>query len=188
MSGVLDGVHVVDGNLDASGRRFGIVVSRFNAFITERLLEGAVDTLCRLGARKGDITVVRVPGAWEIPQTVARLLRTSPPDAVIALGCLMRGDTIHFELIASEVGKGLASLGNGDVPVIFGVLTTDTLEQSVQRAGAKYGNKGAEAAQSAVEQANVFAALGSGSSEVAQAQGRAGRAQAARRGGGKKRR
>ena len=146
--------------MDAKGARFGIVVSRFNAFITERLLEGAVDTLQRLGGSGSDITVVRVPGAWELPQTAARMVGTGAHDAILALGCLMRGDTIHFDLIAKEVTSGLAKLGaSGDIPVIFGVLTTDTLEQSVHRAGAKYGNKGAEVAQAAVEQINVYRAL-----------------------------
>jgi 6,7-dimethyl-8-ribityllumazine synthase len=158
--GVLDRVRVVEGSLDAKGVRFGIVVSRFNAFITERLLEGAVDTLQRLGADGTDITVVRVPGAWELPQTAARMLKGGSYDAIMALGCLMRGDTIHFDLIAKEVTKGLANLGaSGEMPVVFGVLTTDTLEQSIHRAGAKYGNKGAEVATAAVEQVNVYRAL-----------------------------
>lgn len=158
--GVLDSVRVVEGSLDAKGARFGIVVSRFNAFITERLLEGAVDSLLRLGAASSEITVVRVPGAWELPQTAARMISTGSYDSVLALGCLMRGDTIHFDLIAKEVTKGLANLGaSGELPVVFGVLTTETLEQSIHRAGAKYGNKGAEVAQSAVEQVNVYRAL-----------------------------
>ena len=157
------GVRVVEGKLDAKGLRFAIVVSRFNAFITEPLLEGAVGTLVRLGAAPADITVVWVPGAWEIPQAAARLLEQGDCDALVALGCLMRGDTIHFDLIASEVAKGLGTLGReGPVPVIFGVLTTDSLEQSVHRAGAKYGNKGAEAAQAAVEQATLHRALREG--------------------------
>jgi 6,7-dimethyl-8-ribityllumazine synthase len=150
------GVRVVEGKLDAKGLRIAIVVSRFNAFVTERLLDGAVSTLIRMGAEPHDVTVVWVPGAWEIPQAAARVLDRKEHDALVALGCLMRGDTIHFDLIAGEVAKGLGALGReGSVPVIFGVLTTDSLEQSVHRAGAKYGNKGAEAAQAAVEQATL---------------------------------
>ena len=104
-----------------------------------------------------------VPGAWELPQTAARVLQAGGHDALLALGCLMRGDTVHFDLIAGEVSKGLATLGReGEVPVIFGVLTTDSLEQAVHRAGAKYGNKGAEVAQAAVEQVSVYRAIGSG--------------------------
>jgi 6,7-dimethyl-8-ribityllumazine synthase len=160
MSRPLDQVRVIEGGLDASGAKFAIVVSRFNAFITERLLEGAVDTLIRLGAAPQAVTVVRTPGAWELPQTAARVLNTGEYDALIALGCLMRGDTVHFDLIASEVAKGLSALGAaGSMPVIFGVLTTESLEQAVHRAGAKAGNKGAEAAQAAVEQVRLYRAL-----------------------------
>jgi 6,7-dimethyl-8-ribityllumazine synthase len=160
-------VRVVEGKLDARGLRFAIVVSRFNSFVTERLLDGAVGTLVRLGAEPSDVTVVWVPGAWEIPQASARVLERGGCDALVALGCLMRGDTIHFDLIASEVAKGLATLGReGTVPVIFGVLTTDSLEQSVHRAGAKYGNKGAEAAQAAVEQATLTRALLEGAAKA----------------------
>lgn len=157
----MDDVRVLEGNLDASGGRYCILVSRFNAFITERLLEGAVDALVRHGASAKDITVVRVPGAYELPQVAARVLRGDHGyDALIALGCLMRGDTIHFELIAGEATKGLGALGiSAGIPVSFGVLTTDTLEQAVHRAGAKYGNKGAEAAMAAVEQLRLYRAL-----------------------------
>jgi 6,7-dimethyl-8-ribityllumazine synthase len=153
------GVRFVEGELDAKGLRVGIVVSRFNAFITERLLEAAIDTLVRHGATPSDITVARVPGAWEIPQAAARLVERDDIDAVITLGCLMRGDTIHFDLIAGEVTKGLGALARGTTPVVFGVLTTDTLEQSIHRAGAKHGNKGAEAALAAIEQARLLRAL-----------------------------
>jgi 6,7-dimethyl-8-ribityllumazine synthase len=160
-SGTTDrGVRVVEGELDATGLRIALVVSRFNAFITEKLLDGAIDALLRHGAAAGDLEVVRVPGAWEIPQAAARLVERGGLDAIIALGCLMRGDTIHFDLIAGEVAKGLSALGQrGACAVSFGVLTTDTLEQSIHRAGAKYGNKGAEAAMAAVEQARVNRAL-----------------------------
>ena len=159
---------MVEGDLDAKGARFAIIVSRFNSFITDRLLGGAVDTLRRLGADASDITVVKVPGAWELPQTASRVLETGSYDAVLALGCLMRGDTIHFDLIASEAAKGLQALGQKTgIPVLFGVLTTNDLEQAVHRAGAKYGNKGAEVAQAAVEQVRVFAALGAKSTTSA---------------------
>ncbi len=152
-------MRVVQGGLDASGLRVAIVVSRFNAIITERLLEAAVDTLVRHGATAGDITVVRVPGAWEIPQAAAALVQRDDIDAVITLGCLMRGDTLHFELIAAEVTKGLGTLARGTTPVVFGVLTTDTLEQAIHRAGGKHGNKGGEAALAAIEQTLVLRAL-----------------------------
>lgn len=158
--GLPNGVQVIEGGLSAMNLRFAVVVSRFNALITEPLLEGALDALVRSGASPGDITVARVPGAWELPQTAAKMVNVLKPDAVIALGCLMRGDTIHFELIANEAAKGLSSLGNrGDIPVVFGVLTTETLEQAMHRSGAKYGNKGAEAAMAAIEQANLYRSL-----------------------------
>lgn len=160
MSDALDGVRTIEGTLDARGVKVALLVSRFNSFITERLLEGAIDTLVRMGAQPSDLTVVRVPGAWELPQTAARVLANRDHDALIALGCLMRGDTVHFDLIAGETAKGLSALGQvHGVPVVFGVLTTDTLEQSVHRAGAKYGNKGAEAATAAVEQVTLYRAL-----------------------------
>jgi len=153
-------VRVIEGALSAADLRFSIVVSRFNDLVTEPMLLAAVDALIRSGARPEDVTVIRVPGAWELPQTVARVLQALQPDAVIALGCIMRGDTIHFDLIAGEAAKGLAALGiRGATPVVFGVLTTDTLEQALHRAGAKHGNKGAEAAMVAVEQANLYRLL-----------------------------
>lgn len=158
------GVTVVQGKLDASGLSVAIVVARFNAFITEPLLDGAVDTLVRHGARATDLTVVRVPGAFEVPMAAQHLADSGRFDAVVGLGCLMRGDTIHFELIAGEVTKGLAQVAmNARIPISFGVLTTDTLEQAVHRAGAKAGNKGGEAAMAAVEQVGVLRALASGS-------------------------
>lgn len=157
----MDDVRILEGDLDASGARFCILVSRFNAFITEHLLQGAVDALVRHGAAAGDITVVRVPGAFELPQVAAKLLEGEHGfDALIALGCLMRGDTIHFDLIAAEATKGLGALGvDKGIPVGFGVLTTDTLEQAVHRSGAKHGNKGAEAAMAAVEQLRLYRAI-----------------------------
>lgn len=154
------GVKVVDGGLDASGLSVAIVVARFNAFVTERLLEGAVDALVRHGARPADLTVVRVPGAYELPLTVQRVAERGGVDAIVALGCLIRGDTIHFELIAGAATKGLSVVAmQASVPVSFGILTTDSLEQAVHRAGAKAGNKGSEAAMAAVEQVSVLRAL-----------------------------
>lgn len=153
-------VKSIDGALTATGLRFGLVVSRFNSFITERLLEGAIDTLVRHGASEADLLVARVPGAWEIPLACKRMAESGKFDAVIALGAVIRGSTPHFDMVASEVSKGVAqaSLQSG-VPVAFGVLTTDSIEQAVERAGTKAGNKGAEAAMAAVEMAHVLKAL-----------------------------
>ena len=154
---------VVQGHLKAEGRRFGIVVSRFNEFITTRLLEGALDCLSRHGAKDEDITVLWVPGSFEIPLVARRLAASGTYDAVICLGCLIRGQTPHFEYIASEVAKGIAqaSLETG-VPCIFGVVTADTLEQAIERSGTKAGNKGADAALAAIEMANLMTQLGKG--------------------------
>jgi 6,7-dimethyl-8-ribityllumazine synthase len=161
MSDVRSRVRVIEGSLDASGLRFAVVVARFNAFITDRLLDGALDTLVRSGARAEDITVVWAPGSFEIPMVVSQVLEAGGFDAVITLGCLIRGDTIHFDLIASEVSKGVAQLALAfSTPVTFGVITTDNLEQAIHRAGSKAGNKGSEAAQAAIEQARLFRALG----------------------------
>jgi 6,7-dimethyl-8-ribityllumazine synthase len=153
-------VRVVEGSLDASGLRFAILVARFNAIVTEPLLEGAVDALLRSGAAVEDVVVMRAPGSYELPLLADKVLATGKFDAVVALGCLIRGDTIHFDLIAAEAAKGLAAVGQRyQKPVAFGVLTTDTLEQAINRAGAKSGNKGAEAAMAAVEQARLYAAV-----------------------------
>jgi len=142
----------LEGKLDASGGRFAVVVSRFNELLTGRLTEGAVDCLLRHGAGDEDIVVVRVPGAWELPLAAHQLAGTGKYSAVIALGVLIRGATPHFDVIAAETAKGLAqaSLVSG-VPVSFGVLTTDTIEQALERSGSKAGNKGWQAAQSAIE-------------------------------------
>lgn len=155
-----DRVTVLEGASDAKGLRFAVVVSRFNSHVTEPLLDGAVDTLLRAGADPEDVTVLRVPGSWELPGASARAVETGRFDAVVALGCLIRGDTIHFDLIAAETAKGLATIErDAGIPVGFGVLTTDTLEQAIDRAGAKLGNKGAEAAAAAVEQARLYQSL-----------------------------
>ena len=149
-----------EGNLDAKGLRLAIVASRFNSFIGERLLNGALDALRRSGASDEDIEVVRVPGSWEMPLAVSALLKQKRHDAVICLGAVIRGETPHFDYIAAETAKGIAqsSLEAG-VPVAFGVLTTNTLEQAIDRAGAKSGNKGFDAAMTAVEMANLLRSL-----------------------------
>lgn len=154
------GVPVVEGELRADGLRVAIVVARFNAFVTERLLEGAQDALLRSGAKAEDLCIFKTPGSYELPMVTKKVAQLGRFDGIIALGCLMRGDTIHFDLIAAEACKGLAgvSLDLG-IPVAFGVLTTDTLEQAVHRAGAKAGNKGAEAAMAVVEQVNLLRAI-----------------------------
>lgn len=160
MENVAARVRVVEGSLDGAGLRFAIVVARFNAFITERLLDGAIDTLVRSGVRPEDLTVIRAPGSFELPMVVSQVLETGGFDAVIALGCLIRGDTIHFDLIAGEVTKGIAQLALAfSTPVTFGVLTTDNLEQAIHRAGSKAGNKGSEAALAAIEQARLYRAI-----------------------------
>lgn len=147
---------VIEGKLDASGLRFGLLLSRFNSFIGERLLEGAMDTLVRHGADQAAIDVVRVPGAFEIPLVAKKMVGSGRYDAVICLGAVIRGSTPHFDYVASEVSKGIASVSlESGLPVTFGVLTTDTLEQAIERAGSKAGNKGADAASSAIEMANL---------------------------------
>ena len=152
----------LDGKLDASGRRFAIVVARFNAFITERLLLSACDGLIRTGARKSDIDVVRVPGAFEIPSAARTLAETEKYDAIICIGCLLRGDTAHYDVIVNEVTRGIGqSAQETGVPHAFCVLTCDTLEQAIDRAGLKMGNKGFEAALAAVEMASLQEAVSS---------------------------
>ncbi len=152
----------IEGHLTAAGLKTGIVVARFNSFITERLLEGALDALVRHGADGDDQTIVRVPGAWEIPLVCKRLAESGKYDAVVAIGAVIRGSTPHFDMVASEVSKGVAqaSLHSG-VPIAFGVLTTDTIEQAIERAGTKAGNKGAEAAMAAVEMVQVLRLIAS---------------------------
>lgn len=151
---------VIEGKLWGEGYRFGIVVSRFNGFITERLLEGAIDGLVRHGVRDDDIDVLRVPGAFEIPVVAKRLAALNRYHAIMCLGAVIRGATPHFDYIAGQVSSGIAGLAlETGVPCIFGILTTDTIEQAVERAGTKMGNKGWEAALSAVEMANVLAQL-----------------------------
>lgn len=153
-------VRIIEGPLSASGLRFGLVVSRFNSLVADRLLEGALDCLIRHGAREEDLTVVKVPGAWELPLAADRLASGGKFQAVVALGALIRGETPHFDVIAAECAKGLAQVGLArQLPVVFGVLTCDTMDQALDRAGGKAGNKGWEAALAAIEMAQVWRAM-----------------------------
>jgi len=147
----------IEGDLQGAGKKFGIIVSRFNSFISERLLEGALDTLLRSGAEDGAIDVVRVPGAFEIPLMAQKMAKSGSYDAVICLGAVIRGATSHYDLVANEAAKGVAQVGlDTGIPVIFGVLTTDNIEQAIERAGSKAGNKGSEAASAAIEMINLI--------------------------------
>ncbi len=150
-------VKVIEANLIAKGRKFGIVASRFNDFITKDLVNGCLDTLLRHGVKQEDISLTWVPGAFEIPLLAQRMARSKSIDAVICLAAVIRGSTPHFEYIASEVAKGIArvSLDTG-LPVIFGIITADTIEQAIERAGTKDGNKGRDAALNAIEMANLL--------------------------------
>ena len=152
-------MRTIEGKLTADKLKFTLVVSRFNDFLTARLLEGATDVLLRHGAAEKDLTVIKVPGAYELPLACRRAAEKGA-DAVIALGAVIRGETPHFDYVAAETAKGVAqvSLDSG-VPVAFGILTADTLEQAIERAGAKQGNKGAEAARTAIEMANLLKAI-----------------------------
>ncbi len=150
----------IEGQLNAEGLKFAIIVGRFNNLITEKLLEGAVDCIIRHGGSEENITVIRVPGSFEIPLTAKKAARSGRYDAVICLGAVIRGATPHFEYVASEVTKGIALVSlETEVPVSYGILTTDTLEQAVERAGTKMGNKGFDAALSAIEMVNVLKGL-----------------------------
>ena len=150
----------IEGNLKADGKKFGIVVARFNSFISEKLLEGALDSLARSGAKDSDIDVARVPGAFEIPLIAKKMVSSGKYDALICLGVVIRGSTPHFEVVVNEVSKGVAQVGlDLGVPVLFGVLTTETIEQAIERSGTKAGNKGAEAAVAAIEMVNLIKAL-----------------------------
>ena len=147
----------IEGDLQAPWKKFGIIVSRFNSFVSERLLEGALDTLLRSGAEDSAIDVVRVPGAFEIPLMAQKMAKSGSYDAVICLGAVIRGATSHYDLVANEAAKGVAQVGlDTGVPTIFGVLTTDTIEQAIERAGSKAGNKGSEVALAAVEMINLL--------------------------------
>lgn len=156
----MNSIKTIEGDFTARGLRFGIVLARFNAFIGERLLEGAVDTLLRHGVEAGGITVARVPGAFEIPLAVKAMAAAKQYDAILALGAVIRGETPHFDYVAGECAKGLSQVGmQFDIPVAFGVLTVDTVAQAIERAGTKAGNKGVDAAMSAIEMVNVLRKL-----------------------------
>jgi 6,7-dimethyl-8-ribityllumazine synthase len=151
---------VFEGRLSAAGLRFAVIVSRFNSFITERLLAGAMDALIRTGAAEDQIDIIKVPGSWEIPLVAGELARQHTYDALICLSAVIRGETPHFDYVAAEAAKGVAHVAaETGVPVAFGVLTTNTLEQAIDRAGAKSGNKGFDAAMTAIEMANLLRAL-----------------------------
>lgn len=148
---------VYEGNLVSNGKKFGIVVSRFNEFITSKLLSGAEDALVRHGVNGDDISVAWVPGAFEIPLVAQKMAKSNKYDAVICLGAVIKGSTSHYDYVCAEVSKGVANAGmNTEVPVIFGVVTTDNIEQAIERAGTKAGNKGYDAAVTAIEMANLF--------------------------------
>ena len=150
----------IEGGLDAKGLKFAVLVAKFNSFISDRLLEGAMNALGRTGASTDDIEIVRVPGSWELPVVAAEIARQKRHDAVICLGAVIRGDTPHFDYVAGEAAGGLARIAvETGTPVIFGVLTTNTLEQAIDRAGAKSGNKGFDAAMTAVEMGDLMRRL-----------------------------
>ncbi len=151
---------VIEGNLDASGLKIAIIVARFNSFITEPLLAGAYDTLTRSGCKPEAIEIIRVPGAWELPIVVKIVSEQHRHDAIIALGAVIRGDTPHFDYVAAQAAHGIGRIPlDTGIPVAFGVLTTNTVEQAIDRAGAKSGNKGSDAAMTAIEMANLLRRL-----------------------------
>jgi 6,7-dimethyl-8-ribityllumazine synthase len=151
---------VYDGKISGEGKKFGVIVSRFNDFISDRLLNGALDALARHGTNDDDIDIVKVPGSFEIPLMAKKMAQRQKYDSIICLGAVIRGSTPHFEYVSSEVSKGIASVSlESGVPVIFGVITTDTLEQAIERAGSKSGNKGWSAAVAAMEMAHLMEAV-----------------------------
>jgi 6,7-dimethyl-8-ribityllumazine synthase len=151
---------ILEGKISAEGFRFAIIVSRFNDFISSKLVDGAMDALRRHGVDEAKVSLIKVPGSFEIPSVAKRLAKSDKYDAIICLGAVIRGATPHFDFIAAEVAKGVASVGlESDIPVTFGVLTTDNLEQAIERAGSKAGNKGWDAAISAIEMVNLFSQL-----------------------------
>lgn len=153
-------IKTIEGTFTGVSGRFAIVVARFNSFVVEALLEGAVDALVRHGVKAADIEIIRVPGAWELPVAVKRIADKNTHDAIITLGAVIRGGTAHFEYVAGEAAKGIASIQNSTgIPVAFGVLTVDTIEQAIERSGTKAGNKGAEAALSALEMVSLLKQL-----------------------------
>ena len=151
---------IIEASLKAEGKKFGIIAGRFNDFITEKLVSGAVDALTRSGAEDKDITLVKVPGAFEIPLIAKKMAVTGKYDAIICLGAVIRGATSHYDYVCSEVSKGIASVSlDFDLPVIFGILTTETIEQAIERAGTKAGNKGFDSALAAIEMANLSTSI-----------------------------
>ncbi len=151
---------VINSNLIAKGKRFGVIVSRFNEFVSSKLLEGAVDTLTKHGVKDEEISVVWVPGSFEIPMVARRMAGSKKYDAIICLGTIIRGETPHFDFVAGEAAKGIATVGmQSDIPCIFGVITADNLEQALDRAGTKSGNKGRDAAMTALEMCNLYSAI-----------------------------
>lgn len=149
-----------EGKLDASGHRIGIVVSRFNSFFTDQLLNGALDCVLRHNGSQENVAVAYVPGSFEIPFAAARMAKSGKYDSIICLGAVIRGDTPHFDYIAAEASKGIAKLGmEMSIPVVYGIITTDTIEQAIERAGTKAGNKGWDAAQTAIEMVNLYRAM-----------------------------
>ncbi len=152
--------NIIEGNLNAENLKFGIAVSRFNDFITSHLVEGAVDALTRHGASADDIDIIKVPGAFEIPPAAKKLCSSNKYDAVICLGAIIRGATPHFNFVAAEASKGVGAIGmEANIPVLYGILTTDSIEQAIERAGTKSGNKGWETAMGAIEMANLYKKL-----------------------------
>lgn len=158
---------IIEGDLIAHDLSFGIIVSRFNDFITNRLLAGALDALCRHGASEEKIDIIKVPGSFEIPYVAKKIAQSTSYDAIICLGAVIRGDTPHFEYVSAEVTKGIAQVAmEKGLPIIYGILTTDNLEQAIERAGTKAGNKGWQAAVSAIEMARLFQKLPSSASAI----------------------
>ncbi len=150
-------MQTIEGTLNSGGARFALVVGRFNSFVTERLLQGALDALKRSGASDENVTLVRVPGAWEIPLTVKALAKTGRYNAIVCLGAVIRGDTPHFDYVAGQSASGIAALAlETGLPIVNGILTTNTVEQAIDRAGAKSGNKGFDAAMTAIEMVNLL--------------------------------
>ncbi len=155
-----NGIKIIEGALGDAGGRYAILATRWNAFIVDRLVEGAIDTLKRQGVGDASITLIKVPGAYELPVVAQRAASSEKFDAIICLGAVIRGSTAHFDYVAGEAAKGIAAVGmDFDMPVIFGVLTTDTIEQAIERAGTKAGNKGAESAATAIEMVNLMRGL-----------------------------
>ncbi|MBU0463250.1 MAG: 6,7-dimethyl-8-ribityllumazine synthase [Proteobacteria bacterium] len=154
---------IIEAGLQAQGKKFGIIASRFNDFITARLLDGAIDALIRSGAADKDITILKVPGAFEIPLAAKKMLKHGTYDAIICIGAVIRGATSHYDYVCAEVSKGIASVSlEADIPVMFGILTTESIEQAIERAGTKAGNKGFDTALAAVEMANLSERLKKG--------------------------